>query len=136
MNASFALAKLRAMATQTNTAFAYLSGGKIRVKNGAQSPRVIESKFAENLRERTVKAQQRHAWKGGGGAGNGFLTGPTLWGKAAQDNGAIPISITSISRGPALGQLFYSLETDSMCGVLVLDDMGTEERRIWIIRRW
>ncbi|MEW6302951.1 MAG: hypothetical protein AB1705_05740 [Verrucomicrobiota bacterium] len=110
--------------------FAYLAGGKIRLKAGAAPPRTLESRFAETIRERAVKAQQRHAWKSGGDAG-GFFSGPALWGRAAQDAAAIPIAITSICRGSTAGQLLYSLETDSMCGVLALDDFGAEERRLW-----
>jgi hypothetical protein len=110
--------------------FAYLAGGKIRLKTGSDAPRTLNSRFAETIRERALKAQQRHAWKGDGGGG-GFMSGQVLWGRASQDTGAIPISITSICRGSAEGQLLYSLETGSMCGVLALDNLGAEERRLW-----
>src|ERR1700756_190464 len=109
---------------------AYLAQGKVHLKIGNEAPRVVESQYGQTLRDRAVKAQQRHSWKGSGGGGS-FLSGELLWGKAGRDPQAIRIAITSISRGTASGQLFYSLETDDMCGLLALDNFGGEERRLW-----
>ncbi len=91
---------------------------------------MVESKFAETLRDRSLKAQQRHAWKSNGQQGS-FLSGPALWGGRAVGSGAVPISVTSICRGMTAGQLLYSLESDSSCCVLALEEFCNEERRIW-----
>src|SRR5206468_1707687 len=44
---------------------------------------------------------------------------------------AIRISITSLCRGATSGQMLYSLETDDLCAVLSLENLGAEERRLW-----
>ncbi|MDB6028201.1 MAG: hypothetical protein JWM68_4424, partial [Verrucomicrobiales bacterium] len=118
------------MATATQPTLAYLAGGKLKLKSEAKVPKTLESKFAETIRDRAIKSQQRHAWKTTD-ASTGLLARPALWGKGGEQSGVIPISITSICRGGTTGQLLYSLETDSMCCVLALDEFGAEERRIW-----
>src|SRR5687768_13631051 len=98
------------MAQATYPPVAYLAGGKIKLRTNTEKPHVIESKFAQTIRDRAVKNQERHSWKGAD-AGGGFFAGPSIWGKnGSQDAGAIPIYITSICRGAANGQLLYSLE--------------------------
>lgn len=113
-----------------NCNIAYLSQGKLHLKIGEEPPRVVESQYGQTIRDRAVKAQQRHAWKSGG-EGDKFLSSEMLWGKAARDGAAIRIAITSICRGPGAGQVYYSLETDAMCGLLAVDNLGAEERRVW-----
>lgn len=109
---------------------AWLAQGKIRLKVGDATPRTVESRFGQDIRERAVKSQQRNAWKNGG-EGNNFLAGAMLWGKVPRDPAAIRVSITSLCRGKEAGQMLYSLETDDLCGVLQLDQLGAEERRLW-----
>ena len=118
------------MVNPAQPALAYLAGGKIKLRPNSDTTRVVESKFGETLRDRALKAQQRHAWKSNGAQGS-FLSGPALWGGRAAESGAIPIAITSICRGTVAGQLLYSLETDSSCCILSLEEFGKEERRIW-----
>lgn len=101
----------------------------MRVKSGDEPPRTLESRFANDLRERAVKAHQRHAWKAGDVSK--FMSGPRLWGNASFDPAAVRVAITSLCRGSANGQMLYSLETDHMCAVLALDNLGEEERRLW-----
>lgn len=109
---------------------AWLAQGKIRLKCGDESPRTVESRFGQGIRERTLKAQQRHGWKTGG-EGEKFLSGLMLWGRNNPDPAAVRVSITSLCRGAEQGQLLYALETDDMCSVLQLDQLGAEERRLW-----
>jgi hypothetical protein len=54
-----------------------------------------------------------------------------LWGRAPKDPAAVRIAITSLCRGSAAGQVLYSLETDDLCAVLSLENLGEEERRLW-----
>ena len=107
---------------------AYLAGGKIRLKLEGESSRTIESQYGNTIRERSVKAQQRHSWKT---EGSSFLSGSVLWGKGASDPSAIRITTTSLCRGTAAGQFLYALETDHSCGLLAVDNFGSEERRVW-----
>jgi hypothetical protein len=108
---------------------AYLAGGKIRLKLDGEKPRTIESQYGNSIRDKAVKAQQRHAWKTEGG--NSFLSGSMLWGKGGSDPSAIRINTTSLCRGTTAGQLIYALETDHSCGLLAVDNLGGDERRLW-----
>src|SRR5262245_49900098 len=109
---------------------AWLAQGKIRLKQGSAPARTIESRFGQTIRERAVKAQQRHSWKTGGSEEK-FLAGAMLWGRSPRDPAALRLSITSLCQGPAAGQVLYSLETDDLCGILQLEEFGAEERRLW-----
>jgi len=109
---------------------AYLAGGKLRVKAGAEPPRTIESQYGQTIRDRAVKAAQRHVWKAQG-AGDKFLSGEMLWGRAVRDPGAVRVDITSICGGAGGGQILYSLESESLCGILAVERLGIDERRLW-----
>ena len=109
---------------------AYLAGGKLRVKAGQEPVWTIESQYGQTIRDRAVKAAQRHAWKAQG-AGDKFLSGEMLWGRAVRDPGAVRVDITSICGGRAGDQILYSLESDSLCGILAVEGLGAEERRLW-----
>jgi len=108
---------------------AYLAQGRIRVKKGDDSPRTVESAYANSIREKAVRAQQKHSWKGGGNDGSPF-SGAVLWGKAAM-NQDIPLVITSICGSRQPGALVYSLESGSLCALLEVTQMGAEEQRLW-----
>jgi hypothetical protein len=109
---------------------AWLSQGKVRVKKPGEPPCTIESRFGQSIRDRVVRSQQRHAWKMGGDSEK-FLSSMMLWGRAPKDPGAVRIAITSLCRGSAAGQMLYSLETDDLCAVLSLENLGEDERRLW-----
>ena len=108
---------------------AYLAQGKIRVKSGNKPPRTIDSVFGNAVREKAVRAQQKHSWKAAGNDGSPF-SGAVLWGKAAM-GGDIPLAITSICGGKEPGELVYSLESGSLCALLEVSQLGVEERRVW-----
>ncbi len=109
---------------------AWLAQGQLRMKAPGEPPRTIESQFAKGIRERAVRAQQRHGWKMGG-QGERFLAGAMLWGRVPRDPAAIRANITSLCRGAAAGQVLYSLESDDFCAILALEKLGQEERRLW-----
>jgi hypothetical protein len=109
---------------------AWLAQGKVRLKQPGVPPRTVESRFGQSIRDRVLRSQQRHAWKTGG-EGEKFLSSVMLWGRAPKDPAAVRIAITSLCRGSAAGQMLYSLETDDLCAVLSLENLGEEERRLW-----
>jgi len=109
---------------------AWLAQGKIRLKCGDEPARTVESRFGQDIRDRTLKAQQRHGWKTEGDDGK-FLAGAMLWGRGNPGPAAVRVAITSLCRGAERGQLLYALETDDMCTVLQLEQLGAEERRLW-----
>jgi hypothetical protein len=41
------------------------------------------------------------------------------------------MNITSICRGQEPGQFLYSLQSDSLCGILRVENHGEEEKRLW-----
>jgi hypothetical protein len=108
---------------------AYLAQGKIRLKVPGAAPRTIDSVYATTIREKAVRAQQKHSWKSAGNDGSPF-SGAALWGKAAMP-GDIPLAITSICGGRDPGGLVYSLESGSLCALLEVGQLGAEERRLW-----
>src|SRR5215472_10076680 len=77
---------------------AWLAQGKVRVKKPGEPPRTIESQFGQTIREKAVRAEQRHSWKTGG-QGDKFLSGAMLWGRVSKDPAAIRVAITSLCRG-------------------------------------
>ncbi len=108
-------------------AIAYLADGKVRVKNGSSPARTVESAYGNSMREKAVRAQQKHSWKSTGGSSP---FGAGLWGKdaVAQD---VPLSITSICASSESGRLLYSLESGSLCALLESEPLGAEEKRLW-----
>ena len=108
---------------------AYLAQGRIRVKTSSESPRTIDSSFGNSIREKAVRAQQRHSWKSAGNDGSPFSR--AVWGKAATAGQDIPLIITSICSAREAGSLIYSLESDSLCALLEVSQLGAEERRLW-----
>jgi hypothetical protein len=109
-------------------AIAYLAQGKIRLKEGTAAARTIDSAYGNSMREKAVRAQQKHSWKSGGEDASPY-SGAVLWGKAAM-NGDVPLAITSICGGSGKGGLVYSLESGSLCALLEVSP-GAEERRLW-----
>src|SRR5436190_20474138 len=106
-------------------AIAYLAQGRIRLKSGDAPPRTVDSVYGNALREKAVRAQQRHSWKGQGDDGSPFKA--VLWGKSSQDT-EVPLVITSICGGKDAGGLIYSLESGSLCALLAVGQSGAEEK--------
>jgi len=114
--------------SSSDPTIAYLAQGKIRVKQSSLAPRTVDSAYGNSIREKAVRAQQKHSWKSGGDDASPF--GAALWGKPAM-SGDIPLAITSICGGKEPGALLYSLESGSLCALLEIGQLGAEERRIW-----
>jgi hypothetical protein len=114
-------------AASPKPAITYLAQGNIRVKIGSEPPRTVDSAYGNSIREKAVRAQQKHSWKAAGSDGSPF-SGAVLWGKAAM-NQDVPLAITSICGGKDPGELVYSLESGSLCALLQIQQ--SEERRLW-----
>lgn len=112
-----------------NLHIAYLAQGKIRLKTGADAPRTVDSAYGNAIREKAVRAQQKHSWKAGGDDGGPF-SGASLWGKAAVSNN-VPLAITSICSAKDAGGLIYSFESGGLCALLEVQQLGAEEKRLW-----
>jgi hypothetical protein len=105
--------------------FAYLEQGKLRL-HGDGSAVTLESEFGRSLRERAAQIQRRHAWKTQG-RGAQFMTG-MLWPNQIGDSSGFRIAITSVAHGRNPGEVLYSLETDDVSGIFVVDANGIEQR--------
>jgi hypothetical protein len=112
-----------------NSTIAYLAQGNIRVKSGDAPPQTVDSAYGNSIREKAVRAQQKHSWKAAGSDGSPF-GGAVLWGKAAMAQD-VPLAVTSICGGKEPGGLIYSLESGSLCALLEVVQTGTEEKRLW-----
>jgi hypothetical protein len=104
---------------------AYVAQGKLHLRGGAADS-TIESAFGRSLRERAAQIHNRHAWKTEG-RGAQFMRG-VLWADTGGDPNEFRIQITSVSRGRAEGELLYSLETDAISGLFLVDATGFEQR--------
>jgi hypothetical protein len=110
---------------------AWLSGGRIRVRNGESEAITVESRFATEFRDKAARANQRHEWKARGDSG-GILPSAALWGRGAgNDPSTIRTAVTSVAGGSSPGELFYTLHTDAMSAVLCSQNFGESERRVW-----
>lgn len=82
--------------------FAYLAQGQLYVKEGSAEARLVQSRFAGEVKDRALQIQRRHDWKTQG-RGAQFMRGGALWGAGSDDPAGMRIAITSISGGTADG---------------------------------
>src|SRR5271155_4341700 len=100
-------------------AVAFLSKRKLHVRQHGVT-RVIESEFERTVRERAASIERRHAWKTQG-RGAMFM-GRAFDGQAGATSDA-PVLLTGLTAGLD-GSLLYSMETDAVAGVFLLDAAG------------
>ncbi len=101
-------------------AVAFLSKRKLHVrKNGVTQ--AVDSEYEHTVRERTASIERRNAWKTQG-RGAAF-TGAMQVGARKET----PVLLTGLSAGPD-GGLLYSMETDAVSGIFLLDSSNQETR--------
>lgn len=116
------------MSSPHSVTIAYLAQGKIRLKSGDASPRTVESVYGNSIREKAIRAQQKHSWKG---QGDSSPFAAAAWGNKAMPGGEVPLIITSLCASKESGSLIYSLESGSLCALLEVRQLGAEEQRLW-----
>ena len=104
-------------------AVAFLSKRKLHVRRNGVT-QLVDSEFERTVRERTASIERRHAWKTQG-RGAMFMGG--VWAAQANARNAVPVSLTGLAAAQD-GTLLYSMETDSVSGIFLLDDAGVETR--------
>src|SRR5580700_5674161 len=104
-------------------ALAFLSNRKLHVRRNG-STRQIESEFERTVRERAASIERRHGWKTQG-RGAMFMGG--VWATQQPSRTETPVLLTGLTAG-ANGALFYSMETDAVSGIFLLDAEGVETR--------
>ncbi len=103
---------------------AYLADGKLFLKAEGEEPRPLESRFAEEVRDRAARLVRRNAWKT---QGSGFAAMRGGMGEAAAEQAmarATRVATTGISRGRAPGELVYTLQTEAVTGLFAVDGAG------------
>ena len=104
-------------------AVAFFSKRKLHVRRNGVT-RTVDSEFERTVRERTASIERRHAWKTQG-RGAMFMGG--VWAAQANARNAVPVLLTGLAAGQD-GTLLYSMETDSVSGIFLLDATGVETR--------
>lgn len=112
---------------------AYVSAGKLHLKYDGASPRIVESKFAHDVRERVLRIAQRNAWKTHG-SGAQFMYGRLmssrmLWGQDAEDDPGLMIAVRSLTRGTGDGHVLFSLG-GGVSGLFSFDPQTMDETRL------
>lgn len=103
-------------------AVAFLSKQKLHLwRNGVTQ--VLDSEFERTVRERAASIERRHAWKTQG-RGAMFMGG--VWATQANTRNDVPVLMTGLAAKD--DALLYSMETDSVSGVFLLDSAGVETR--------
>ena len=91
-------------------------------KNGITQ--MLESDFERTVRERTASIERRHAWKTQG-RGAMFMGG--VWAAQPGAQNHVPVLLTGLAAAPE-DALLYSMETDAVSGIFLLDASGVETR--------
>jgi hypothetical protein len=104
-------------------AIAFLSKRKLHVRKDGVT-RIVDSEFENTVRERAASIHRRNAWKTQG-RGAAFMGG--VWATPAHAANNVPVLITGLTACQD-GSLLYSMETDSVSGIFLLDTAGIETR--------
>jgi hypothetical protein len=104
-------------------AIAYLSNRKLHVRRNGTT-RQIDSEFERTVRERAASIERRHAWKS---QGRGAMFQGGAWATQPGAKSDVPVLLTGLTAG-SNGALLYSMETDAVSGVFLLDAANVETR--------
>jgi hypothetical protein len=111
---------------------AYLSQGRLLLKEPDKPAREIESQFAKETEQRQAKTRSIDGWKGRSGVWGQMGMAPPEWSQWEQAGaeGARRVAIRSICRGQQPGDLMYVLDVESVSGVFKYDMRQKLERRL------
>jgi hypothetical protein len=114
--------------------FAFLSDGKLFVKNSGVAPREIESTFAAERAAREQERVDRHAWKGAGRDPQDTYNAQTVWGRQAGGRGSgddsAPV-FRHLAAGASPDELLYVLEMSASSGLFRHKLSTGEEHRVF-----
>ena len=120
--------------TTPDPEIAYLAEGKLYHKPSGQDVKNIDSHFLQELIDRRNRDSQRSSWKQSGSAWN--VTAQQDWQAIAQVQGAALAgatrmeNITSVCIGQQSGEIFYSLNTQTIGGIFRYNLKTDTEDRI------
>ncbi len=110
---------------------AFLSDGKLFVKEPETDARRIESEFAQDVINRALQRNNKHQWKVGGGEDENFGQRNRLWGVSAEDPTLMRINIVTVTPGGKDNELLYALDTQTVGGLFTYDVGQNKEKRIF-----
>jgi len=105
---------------------AYLSGGKLHLKQGDAPVRTVDSEFAEAAKNTRRQMQRRNSWK----RSTAEMSNMMPMGTGQDEETNLPIKLTDICSGQD-GQLFYALSTHEMGGIFSFDTHQDHEKRLF-----
>ena len=107
---------------------AYLSDGRLFLKEAGAQSREILCDYAEQLKERMAQLHQKYDWTH---QPSEPATGALVWGGNAFHEGHIGTSIAAIAPAGSDGALLYGLNTDDVAGIFLRPlHQNAEERRL------
>ena len=110
--------------------FAYITQGKLFVKNVDKRKELIESEFGNRIIETATQINKKHEWKTQG-RGAQFMGGAGPWGGAAMtDIESMRIHISAICRGRSNDEITYALDTDDIGGLFRYNSEKKNEHRL------
>ncbi len=112
-----------------NLKLAYLSQGKLFVKDDDAAPRQIESHFGKEVVERALRAHQKNEWKTK--KKDSPFSGSMLWGVNETDPRATRVHATGMSRGNQDGSMYFMLEMETTGGLFLYNYQKNTERRLF-----
>lgn len=108
---------------------AYLSQGKLYLKQGDRPVREITSEFGQSLQQRRLQIERRKAWRDRNM--RSMTMSPQIAKQMEQQSEATtPISITSLCR-TATGDFLYALESEDMGGLFRFELERNQENRLF-----
>lgn len=109
---------------------AFLSDGKLFVKEPKGEARRIESEFAREVINRALQRNNKNQWKLAGEEEN-FAQRNMLWGVRAEDPTLMRINIVTVTPGGKENELLYALDTQTVGGLFTYDIAEEKEKRIF-----
>src|SRR5580698_4389273 len=100
-------------------ALAFLSKRKLHVRRNGVT-RQLDSEFERSVRERAASIDRRHSWKT---QGRGAMFTGSAWPAQPGTPSDAPMLVTGLT-AVAEGGLLYSMETDAISGLFVVDAEG------------
>lgn len=110
---------------------AFLSEGKLFLKEPGQTTVEIESPFAREALERSSTRNQRNAWKAAGAGDENMYSARTVWGRQAMPDATGAPVFRHIARGAKPGELIYTLVMSASAGLFQINLETRDETRLF-----
>jgi hypothetical protein len=108
----------------------YLADGKLFLKREGREPDLIESRYAQELRDDLQRMREKNEWKTRSQTGR-IMAGGSPWGGPGADPSGRRILISGVTPGGEADELVYALETDSVGGLFAYNVTEGVERRLF-----